>query len=325
MTDGRVLMTDDIFESLDEFRAELDPLGLELEVALGRDEATLSRLARNAIALIVVYAKISEPVIAAAATGGCRVISRCGIGYDNIDVDAATRHNLQVTYVPDYCLDEVADHTVLLLLAFARALCPSEMMTRAGGWGRPDQPVHRLRGRRLALIGVGRIGRRVAQRAQALGLDVVAFDPFVTDWDIEAVTRATSLNEAVADADFISLHAPLTSENHHLVNERTIGLMRQKPVLINTARGGLVDLDAVTRALEDGALSGVALDVFETEPLSADHVLRRHPRALITPHLAYYSMESESELKRRAAEEVVRAMRGEPPRCPVNRIELRNA
>ncbi len=314
-------MTDNVFQSLDEFEAELGPLGLELQLAPSSDEATLARLATSAIAIIVIYAKITEPVIAAASAGGCRVIARCGIGYDNIDIEAATRHGVQVTYVPDYCLDEVADHTIMLLLSAARALIPSVLATRHGAWQRPDASIHRLRGRNLALVGAGRIGRRVATRAVALGLTVTAFDPFIKDWDEEGVTLAGSLEAAVADADFVSLHAPLTAENHHLINRKTLALMKRKPILINTARGGLVDLDSVTEALSTGELSGVALDVFESEPLSANHVLRTHPGALVTPHLAYYSIESESELKSRAADEVARAVRGEPARCPVNRLE----
>ena len=323
MPAGRVVMTDNIFKSLDEFHAELDPLGLELRVAPSTDEATLAGLAQSAVAMIVVYAKITEPVIAAAASAGCRIISRCGIGYDNINIDAATRHGVQVTYVPDYCLDEVADHTIALLLAFARGLLPAVLATRTGSWQVPHDGVHRVRGRRLALLGAGRIGRRVATRALATGLAVTVYDPFITEWDDGGVKLAGSLEEALADADFVSLHAPLTAENHHLINPQTISLMKQKPVLINTARGGLVDLDAVTAALSRGDLAGVALDVFEFEPLASDHVLRTHPLALITPHVAYYSVESEIELKRRAAEEVARAMRGEPPRCPVNQLESR--
>lgn len=314
-------MTDNIFASLDEFYTELRPLGLELEVAPSGDENTLAELAHSSAALVVVYAQITERVIAAAAANGCRVISRCGIGYDNIDVDSATRHRLQVTYVPDYCLDEVADHTVALLLAFARGLVPGVMAMKAGGWKIPREGIHRLQGRQLTLIGVGRIGRRVAGRALALGLNVTAYDPFISEWDLEGVRRAATLAEALETAHFVSLHAPLTTENRHLVGNEMLALMKERPVLINTARGGLVDLAAVTAALERGHLGGVALDVFEAEPLEADHPLRLHPRAVLTPHMAYYSRESETELKRRAAEEVARAIRGEPPRCPVNRWE----
>jgi D-3-phosphoglycerate dehydrogenase / 2-oxoglutarate reductase len=318
---AHVLMTDNIFASLDEFHATLKPVGLELRVAPTSDEAALSELAHSARALIVVYAKVTERVIASASQAGCRVISRCGIGYDNIDIGAATRHHIQVTNVPDYCIGEVADHTVALLLAFARNIVPSALVTRDGGWNMSKGAIHRIQGRRLALIGVGRIGREVAKRAMAMGLHVTGYDPYVREWDLEGVERSATLQEALQDADFISLHAPLTQENQHLIREETLALMKRQPVLINTARGGLIDLAAVTEAVMSGELSGVALDVFETEPLPANHPLRGHPRALLTPHMAYLSEEAEVELKSRAADEVVRAVLGHPPRCPVNRLE----
>ncbi len=321
MRADRVLMTDNIFASLDEFQAELLPLGLRLEVARASDEAALVESVRNVIGLIVVYAKITEPVIAAAAANGCRIISRCGIGYDNIDIEAANRYRVQVTYVPDYCLDEVADHTITLLLACARGLIRDAILIRNGEWPISRGDVHRLQGRRLALIGAGRIGSRVAARARELGLVVTAYDPYVKEWQLAGVERAGTLEEALETADIVSLHAPLTPENHHIVNSDTLALMKGRPLLINTARGGLVDLQAVTDALDRGQLSGVALDVFETEPLPAAHPLRTNPRAVLTAHSAYYSIESEGELKRRAAEEVGRAIRGAPPRCPVNRLE----
>jgi len=314
-------MSDNIFASLEEFQSAFAGAGLELEVSPAADEATLEERVRGAAALLVVYAKITEPVIRAAAATGCRVISRCGIGFDNIDIEAATRAGLQVTYVPDYCLDEVADHTLALLLTIARSIVPAAAAVRSGDWSTPRDRIHQLAGRRLALLGVGRIGRRVATRAQAFGLEVSAYDPYLAEWDLVGVERAGSVEELLRDADYISLHAPLTAANRHLIQASTIDLMKRAPVLINTSRGGLVDLGAVTAALDDGRLSGAALDVTEVEPLPADHPLRRHSRALITPHMAYYSVESESELKRRGADEVLRALRGEPPRCPVNRLE----
>lgn len=319
MPASRVLLTDNIFASLDEFRRGLEPVGLHLEVAPASDEETLAHLAGSAVAIVVVYANISERVIASAASGGCCVIARCGIGYDNIDIAAANRHRVQVTYVPDYCIEEVADHTIALLLAFERGLLAGALTMRNGGWGF-DRRVRRLQGCRLALIGVGRIGRRVAARALAFGLRVSAYDPYLKDWNLDGVQRAETLAEALVDADFVSLHVPLTPESHHLVDEHVLGLMKNHPVLINTARGGLVDLDAVTVAVDNGILSGVALDVFEQEPLTSDHPLRSNPHALLTPHMAYFSVQAEVELKTRAMEEVVRAFRGEPPRCPVNQL-----
>lgn len=317
---GRVVLTDNIFDSLQEVRAVLDTLELDLDLAPSSDEETLIEQVQGASGMMVVYARITERVIAASAAAGCRIISRCGIGYDNIDIAAATRHGVQVTCVPDYCLDEVADHTMALLLAFARGIVPAVIATRAGRWSAPKEGIHRLQGRRLALLGVGRIGRRVVTRAQAFELQVNAYDPFLKDWDLPGVVRAASLEELLAEADYVSLHAPMTAENRGLIGDRTLVMMKRAPVIVNTSRGGLVDLEAAMCALDDGRLSGLALDVTEIEPLPSDHPLRDHPKVLITPHMAFRSEEAEAELKRRSAEEIVRAIGGEPPRCPVNQV-----
>ena len=313
----RVLVTDQVFGGTSIERSMLEPMGVEVVEATGTDEESLIGLAAGISGMLVCYAPITERILEAAAPT-CKVLARYGIGYDNVPVDAATRLGIVVTNVPDYCLDEVADHTFALLLAVARGVAFMDREVRDGKWQVPTGGIHRLAGRRLALLGVGRIGRRVAARAQAFGLEVIAYDPYLKGWDLTGVTRAASVEEAVAEADFVSLHAPMSAENHHLIGERTIAAMRRAPVILNTARGGLVDLDAVTAALDDGRLGGAALDVTEPEPLPQDHPLRSHPRALITPHASFYSAEAQDELQLRAAEEVARSLLGEAPRCPVN-------
>ncbi|MDQ2959561.1 MAG: C-terminal binding protein [Candidatus Dormibacteraeota bacterium] len=314
---ARVLITDQVFGGTSIERGVLDPLGIEVVEAPSADEATLVELAAGVTGMLVCYAAITDAVLEAAAPT-CRVVSRYGIGYDNIPVATATRLGIVVTNVPDYCLDEVADHTMALLLAAARRIVQMDREVRAGAWKVPGTGIHRLAGRRLALIGVGRIGRRVAVRAQAFGLEVVAYDPFVGDWDVPGVTRVNSVEEAVAEADIISVHAPLTAENRHIIGHSTIARMRRAPIIVNTSRGGLVDLDALTAALDSGRISAAALDVTEIEPLPPDHRLRSHPLAIVTPHASFYSAEAQDELQLRAAEEVARAVRGEPPRSPVN-------
>jgi D-3-phosphoglycerate dehydrogenase len=314
----KVLVTDHVFENLDTERSLLEPLGAEVVLASDGSEETLLKEAHDAEALLVCFAKVPRSVVSAAAEGGCRVISRYGIGYDNVDVEAATSHGLLVTYVPDYCLDEVADHTLALFLSLARAVVPAALSVRAGEWQVPQGRVHRLEGRRLLVIGMGGVGRRVASRAVAFGLKVVGYDPYLEAWDIPEVERADDLDGALAGADVVSLHSPLTPESRHLINEHTIARMRRSPVVLNTARGGLVDTEALLRGLEEGRVAGAALDVTELEPLPRDHPLRDHPRVVITPHMAFYSIEAQRELQRRAAEEVVRALEGRPPDRPVN-------
>ena len=313
----KVLVTDHVFAHLETEAEILEPLGAELVMAPGTSEEELVEAARDCEAMLVCYAKVPESVVAAAAEGGCRIISRYGIGYDNIDVAAATERGLLVTYVPDYCLDEVADHAMALLLALARGVHHAALAVSRGEWAVPHGAVHRLHGSRLAVIGVGGIGARVVDRARAFGIEAVGVDPYLEEWTVPA-ERATSFADAVVDADFVSLHVPLTDENHHLIDADSIAGMRRAPIIVNTARGPLVDMDAAVEALDAGRLGGVALDVTEAEPPPADHPLRSHPRAVLTPHMAFYSVEAQAELQRRAAEEIARALRGEAPDRPVN-------
>jgi D-3-phosphoglycerate dehydrogenase len=313
----RVLVTDHIFQGLDIERSVLEPLGAEVVLAPSTDEDTLVRLCEGGVdGLLVCFAPVGERVVQAAADAGCRVIARYGIGYDNVAVGAATSNGIVVTRVPDYCLDEVADHALALLLCAARGVSAGQREVREGGWSVPRE-VFRLRGRRLALVGVGQIGARLATRAQAIGLEVVGFDPYLELWP-QGVGRAETLEQAIVDADMVSLHAPLVAENRGLIGGAAFDAMRRRPIIVNTARGGLVDLESAIAALDDGRISALALDVVDPEPLPAEHPLRTHPRAIITPHMAFFSVEAEHELRRRAAEEVARSLRGEPADVPVN-------
>jgi D-3-phosphoglycerate dehydrogenase len=315
---ARVLVTDYPAEDLSVERAVLEPIGAELVEAPGVDEAALAQAAAGVDGILVCYAMVTAPVLAAAGSG-CRIVARYGIGYDNVDVAAATRAGITVTNVPDYCLDEVADHTLALILAHLRGIAAADRAVRAGGWQFPRDRIRRLSGLRLSLLGLGGIGRRVAVRARAFGFVVTAYDPFLDDWDVEGVSRAQTLPELLADADVVSLHVPMNESNRHIINGETIAAMHARPVLVNTARGGLVDLEAATAALADGRLSGLALDVTEPEPLPPDHPLRTVPDALVTPHMAFHSEQATEELRRRAATEIARAITGLPPDRPVNR------
>lgn len=317
----QVLVADHPFRGFEPERAVLAPLGVKLLLADGSDDR-LVEMARGVQGILVCYAQVDRAVIQAAAAGGCRIVARYGIGYDNVDLDAATEAGMVVTNVPDYCLDEVADHTFALLLAGAREICISERTVRAGGWGLPSSGVHRLAGRTLALVGLGAIGRRVAARAAAFGLAVVVFDPYADRAASPSVRFAERLEDALEDADFISLHAPLTSDTAHIIGAESLSVTKRAPFLINTARGGLVDLDAVCASLDSGLLSGAALDVTEPEPLPEDHRLRDHPRVILTAHSAFYSVEAQDELQRRAAEEVARVLQGEPPANARNPVVL---
>jgi D-3-phosphoglycerate dehydrogenase len=312
----RVVVTDQVFGGIELERSLLEPLGAEVVEAPDKDEETLTELAGTADAILVCYANVSTPVVEAAAGAGCKIIARYGIGFDNIDVATARAAGITVTNVPDYCLDEVADHAMALLLSLLRGVPRAAASVRAGDWAVPQAGIRRLRGRRLALLGVGRIGSRVVERSLPFGLEVVGYDPYLPT-PIPGLRIVGSIEEAVRDADAISVHAPLTPETANLIGPATIAQMERSPVIVNTSRGGLVDLDAAMAALEDGSISGLGLDVTVPEPLPPSHPLRNHPAVIITPHIAFYSEEAQLQLQRSAADEVVRALTGQPPRCPV--------
>jgi len=317
----KVLVTDTDLGLSDLEQEPLNRLRTRIVLAASTDEANLVAEAADASVIVADRAAISEPVIASAARGGCRAIVRYGIGYDNVDLEAAERHGLPVANVPDYCVDEVADHTIALLLTHARRMIEAVESVRAGGWEIPKGRVPRLAGRHLGLVGLGRIGRRVATRALGFGLVVVAYDPAAKSEE-PGVRRLPTLRELLEISDYISLHIPLSARTKNLIDEHELRAMKRKPLLINTSRGGVLDLDQMLRALDAGLISGLALDVFDAEPLAESHPIRSHPLAILTPHMAYYSNESEQELVRSVVDEVARALRGEPLRNPLTKIRV---
>ena len=289
-------------------------------LAKARDEAELVPHVAEADALILFHAVAGLGEATFSHAPKCKVVVRAGVGYNNVDLDAAARHGVMVCNVPDYGTEEVADHAILFLLAVARRLIPCHADIRAGGWhydkahGTP-----RLRGKTLGLIGCGRIGAATSLRAKAFGLDVVFYDPYAQEGTDKAlgVRRVYDLNELLGQSHFVSLHCYLDEGTHHLINAETLAAMRPGAVLINTARGGIVDQKALVEALDSGHLAGAAIDVVEREPLDDDR-LRYHPNVILTPHSAFYSVESYIELRAKAAQEVRRVLLGEPPR---NRVD----
>jgi D-3-phosphoglycerate dehydrogenase len=242
--------------------------------------------------------------------GNLRAIARYGVGLDTIDLDAASKRGIAVSNVPDYCVEEVALHTIALLLAAHRRIVRGDRLVRGGNWGAlAAGPVRRLEDQLLGLIGCGRIPRAVASKARALGLRVAAYDPFVAveAWP-EGAARYDDLGELAADADFLSVHAPLTEETRHLVDDAVLRRMPSHAVLVNTARGPLVDTEALDRALAEGRIGGAALDVLEAEPPPPGLPLLRHDDVVVTAHQAFYSEEALRELQRKAAENLRNAL-----------------
>jgi C-terminal binding protein len=261
-----------------------------------------------------------------AKAGRCRGVVRAGVGYNNIDLAAAGRRGIAVCNVPDYGTEEVADHAIMLLLAVARRLLPADRSLRRGEWGiEAAKGAPRLRGKTLGLIGCGRIGTATALRAKAFGLDVVIYDPYIPPGIEKAlgVRRVFRLPELLEQSRFLSLHCYLDATTHHMINAETLARLPRGAIVINTARGPIIDVPALVDALESGHLAGAGIDVFEREPLDEER-LRHNPNVVLTPHTAFYSVEGFVELRRKTAEEVRRLLVGEPPRNLVNRAEISN-
>jgi D-3-phosphoglycerate dehydrogenase / 2-oxoglutarate reductase len=324
MTSAKVVIADYDYGDVDVERAIVEEAGLELVAAQCKTEDEVIEVAHDAAAVVAQYATISARVIEALTD--CRVIARYGTGVDIVDVDAATRHDILVTNVPnDWCENEVADHAMALLLAVARKINVYDRATRGGVWQwQSGAPIHRLRGSVLGLLSFGAIARAVAARAQGFGMRITAHDPYLSADEISA-TGATgvSFDELVTGSDCLVIQAPLTPETHHLFDEAQLRRMKPTAILINTARGPIVDDRALHRALTEGWIAGAGLDDIEEEPAKVrdwrpDNPLLGLDNVVITPHAAYYSEESIGTVRRFAAEEVVRVLGGQPPLSPVN-------
>jgi D-3-phosphoglycerate dehydrogenase len=311
-----VLVTDHSFPDLSIEERVLAELGAGLTLAETGVEAELVELAPDADAILTNWRPVTAAVLDAAVK--CRTVARYGVGVDNIDVAHATELGILVSNAPGFCTDEVADHTIMLLLALVRGLVPLTSDVRAGGWdNRAGGLPWRLRGKTLGLVGLGEIGVAVAERARALGLEVVAYrrTPAPAPAGVRVVT---ALPELLASADIVSLHLPLTPATRGLIGRAELALMKDQAILLNTARGALVDTEALLEALDAGLLGGAGLDVTDPEPPPAGHRLREHPGILLTPHAAFYSAGSVAEVSTRASGHVAQVLRGEVPAHLVN-------
>jgi C-terminal binding protein len=313
-----------VADFLDEMEVEAPVLGdlADIVLAGGHAEDDLFDLVPEADALILFHDIPTVTDATFSRTRRCRGVVRAGVGYNNVDIAAAGRRGIVVCNVPDYGTEEVADHALMLLLAVVRQLIPSAAAIRGGGWDyRTQLETRRLRGRTLGLVGCGRIGAATALRAKAFGIDVIFYDPHVAPGFEKAlgVRRAERLEDLLGQSPLVSLHCYLDETTHHLIDAAALARMPRGGILINTARGPVVDQAALVEALDSGHLFGAGLDVVEREPLD-DERLRSHPRVVLTPHSAFYSIEGFIELRRKTAEEVRRLLLGEPLRCPVNRL-----
>jgi D-3-phosphoglycerate dehydrogenase len=329
----KIVISDDRFGRSDEearvFRDVYVPcLGrAELITADCRTEAELAAACAGASAVLLNQAPMTAAVIA--ALPDCRVISRYGIGYDNVDVDAAAKAGIWVTNVPGYCTEEVAEHALALLLSCVRAIPARDRLVRQGGWNL-NAPVKRVAGSVLGIVGFGATGRAFWEKARGLGFSrVLAADPRAEAKiaalagngarEVPRAIEAASFEEVLRRADFISFHVPLNGMTRYCVNAASIAAMKDGVILINTARGAVIDEAALASALADGKVAAAGLDVFEREPLPPDHPFLALPNAVLSDHGAYYSAESVSELKTRTALNAREVLEGRIPRTPVNK------
>ena len=314
----KVLITDYVWPSLDPEREILEAGGFELVIAPDGSADTLTHLARDVDAIMFCFAKVPAQVLRAAEK--CVVASRYGIGVDNIDIAACTELGIVVTNVPDYCVDEVSEHTLGMMLALNRRFLPHDRQVKAGGWAKVklDQPMRRMNGATLGIIGYGRTGRAIARKAQALGMHVLAHSPSLRPGQDTGVAVGATLEDLLRTSDFVTVHVPLTPQTRGMIGRKQIESMKPGAILINAARGGLVDELALADALASGHLAGAGLDVMEPAPPDPGHPLLRQENVIITPHTAFFSQASTLELETRTAREVVRVADGGEPENFIN-------
>jgi D-3-phosphoglycerate dehydrogenase len=312
----KALITDFDFPDVALERGIFAAAGIPLAEAQCRSEDELIAAARECDALLLQYAPVTERVLAALPRVG--IVSRYGAGFDTIDTAACARHGIWVANSPDYGVGEVATHALAMALALLRHLAIYDRDVKAGRWSYLSPgPIRRASDLTVGILGLGRIGKRFAHLARNCFARVIACDPYIIDGDFPAYVGRVGLEELFATSDIVSLHVPLNDETRGMVGAGLLGRMKRGSLLVNTARGAVVDVDAVLARLDDGTLDGAALDVLPVEPLATSHPLARHPRVLLTPHAAFYSTAAEVELRRKAALNIVQWAQTGRPMYPV--------
>jgi D-3-phosphoglycerate dehydrogenase len=313
---AKVVLTDYVWDSLDVEKKTLSGIAELVPLQTKKPDEFIAQAA-DCDALLNTYAgPITAEVMARMPK--CKIIARYGIGVDTIDLDAATAAGIIVTNNPTYCIDEVAEHTMALLLACARKVAFYDRLVRKGRWEvPPGKPMFRVSGGTLGLVGFGNIARQVAVRAAAFGMRVIFSDPFVNER--VGAARSVTLDTLLGESDFVSLHPPLTPQTRKMIGEDALGKMKRTAWLINCSRGPIVDTDALVRALDASKIAGCALDTTDPEPLPDPHPLRGRENVVINPHVAWYSEKAMEGLQAGAPEEVRRVLTGQWPVNVVNR------
>lgn len=311
----KVVITDSYHPTLDVELEELQDIDAELILEQCHTEDEVIEATRDADAVMVQHAKVTRRVIEHMEK--CKIIARYGVGYDNVDTKAAAECGIMVSNVPDYCIDEVSSHAIALLMQCSRKVVQLNDSVKNSQWTYLiAEPVYKLYGQTLGIVGLGKIGSSAAKKGLGLGLKVQVYDPYVSETDLDV--EFADFDILLRTSDFISLHCPLMDETYHMFGENEFKKMKESAFLINTARGPVVDEPALYEALKNGEIAGAGVDVTEPEPPSQDNPLLKLENYIITPHTAWYSEESQVLLQRETTRAVVAVLKGGKPRSLVN-------
>ncbi|HEV8467529.1 MAG TPA: C-terminal binding protein [Pseudolabrys sp.] len=313
-----IAVTDSVFPSLDPAKAALARLNPTYRMATSVNADDIVAVARDADAVLVTYAKLTREVLTQFTR--CKAIGRFGLGVDNIDLVAAKEKGMAVNYVPDYCIREVSDHAMALLLALIRKIPLSNRLVQSGRWEMPAVvPIRRIEGTVLGLVGFGHIPRLVAPKAQAFGIRVIACDPYAKPEVFKtAGVESVDFDTLLQSSDYVSVHAPLLAATRGMMNAAAFAKMKKGAYIVNTARGPLIDEPALVAALDSGQIGGAGLDVVASEPLAKDSPLLGRDNVIISPHTAFYSIEALNELQTKCATDVARVLSGEKAVYPIS-------
>jgi len=313
-----IAVTDSVFPSLDPAKAALARLNPTYRMATSVNADDIVAVARDADAVLVTYAKLTREVLTQFTR--CKAIGRFGLGVDNIDLVAAKEKGMAVNYVPDYCIREVSDHAMALLLALIRKIPLSNRLVQSGRWEMPAVvPIRRIEGTVLGLVGFGHIPRLVAPKAQAFGIRVIACDPYAKPEVFKtAGVEGVDFDTLLQSSDYVSVHAPLLPATRGMMNAAAFAKMKKGAYIVNTARGPLIDEPALVAALDSGQIGGAGLDVVASEPLAKDSPLLGRDNVIISPHTAFYSIEALNELQTKCATDVARVLSGEKAVYPIS-------
>jgi len=307
------------FPKLEYFENRAKEIGATIVPVRAEDDDTLMNELNDASVVVVIGRQIDRKIIESMKRG--KMILAMQVGYDCVDIEAATEHGMVVSNVPVYCTDEVANHAITLLLAVSRKIKLLIRETSQAKWDyNIAKPIYNFKNRVLGIIGLGRIGRALVPKAKGFGMNVQAYDPYLHDdiFNLLEVRRVYDLDDILKTSDYLSIHAPLTPETFRMIDEKAIGMMKKDSVLINTARSRIVDYNALLKAINEGRLAGAGIDVMDVEPPDKDDPILNNDRIIVTPHIAWYSEESLKNLMEYSMDEIIRVLKGRRPRWILN-------